>query len=69
MITVVYKVKSFLFDLFAWIGAPLLAVILYGFTTTTHINESSTISISSEMLIDNSHQTSFIVGQDDLQNC
>ncbi len=69
MITVLYKVKSFLFDLVAWIGAPLLVVILYGFTTTTHINESSTISISSEMLIDNSHQTSFIIEQDDLQNC
>lgn len=68
MISVVYKIKSFLFDLAAWIGAPLLVVILYGFTTTTHINESSTISISSEMLIDNSHQRSFIIEQDDLQS-
>ena len=68
MISVVYKIKSFLFDLVAWIGAPLIVVILYGFTTTTHINESSTISISSEMLIDNSHQRSFIIEQDDLQS-
>jgi|GEM_PF-4103831 len=48
------KLKSFLFEILAWLGAPLVSVIAYGYLTTNTIESQSNLmaTISIEYVMD-----------------
>ena len=53
------KLKSFLFEIFAWLGAPLVAVILYGYLATNTLGPQSDLmaTISVEYVMDKDEQS------------
>ena len=53
------KLKSFLFEIFAWLGAPLVAVVVYGYLATNTLEPQSDLmaTISDEYVTDKDEQS------------